>query len=277
MRKLNTFLSSYLPPKILTFLKKIFFFRRVRLVGNYKNWGDANANCQGYDSQIILEKVFLGVMETHSSPDLIERDSVVMSSMDISWPTLAGLLMSAARNKGELNVLDFGGSLGSSYFQYKKFIQSLELVRWRVVEQSAFAAKGKTHFSDGILSFHEDIGSCILSGSPNVILLSSVLQYLENPVEILESLLALDVDLIILDRTPFLVDDRDVDLIKIQKVPKLIYPASYPCRLFSERKLMSIFHKYNYTKLEQYDSIDNLSDLAIWSGCIFVKSSNGKI
>ncbi len=277
MKKLNIFLSNYLPPKIFSIIKKIFFFRRVRLVGNYYNWSEALSSCQGYDSKIILEKVFEGVMATYDAPNLIERDSVVMSSVNISWPTLAGLLMAAARNKGELNVLDFGGSLGSSYFQYKKFIHSLKLVKWNVVEQIIFTAKGRAHFADEVLTFHEDIDDCLLSGSPNVILLSSVLQYLENPFKILESLLSLGADLVILDRTPFLIDDRGEDLIKIQKVPKYIYPASYPCRLFSERKLMLMFSMYNYTKLEQYDAIDNLSNLAVWSGCIFVKSSNCKI
>jgi putative methyltransferase (TIGR04325 family) len=39
--------------------------------------------------------------------------------------------------------LDFGGSLGSSYFQNKKFLDALRLVEWNVVEQENFVATGE--------------------------------------------------------------------------------------------------------------------------------------
>ena len=63
---------------------------------------------------------------------------------------------------GVLSVLDFGGSLGSTYYQNKKFLDSLDDVSWNIVEQKHFVDAGKEDFEDERLRFSYDIESCVV-------------------------------------------------------------------------------------------------------------------
>jgi len=69
-------------------------------------------------------------------------------------------MYAAAKSEGVLKVLDFGGSLGSTYFQNRKFLDSLKDVVWCVVEQKHFVDVGKVDFEDSRLKFYYDIESC---------------------------------------------------------------------------------------------------------------------
>jgi putative methyltransferase (TIGR04325 family) len=89
--------------------------------------------------------------------------------------------------------------------------------------------------------------------SPNVVLLSGVLQFVENPFDILNELISYRIKYIIIDRT--YVTDKDKDYLTIQNVPPQIYPASYPFWFFSERKLLDVFTK-EYTQILSVDSCE---------------------
>ena len=64
-----------------------------------------------------------------------ERDSVIFDHIEYSFPVLCGLLRAAVEDDGKLNVLDFGGSLGSSYYQKKGFLAVCKHLRWSIIEQ----------------------------------------------------------------------------------------------------------------------------------------------
>ena len=68
-------------------------------------------------------------------------------------------------------------------------------------------------------------------------LLSSVLQYLESPYDVLAQVLALPCDHVIIDRTPFW--DGPSDRLCVQTVPPSIYAASYPSWVFSRQLFRS--------------------------------------
>jgi putative methyltransferase (TIGR04325 family) len=137
-----------------------------------------------------------------------------------------------------LSVLDFGGSLGSSYFQNRKFLARLAEVRWGVVEQQNFVACGRRDIHQPGLSFHERIDECAAAIEPQVALLGGVIQYLERPAAILQEIDAAGVRTIVVDRTPFSRLDHDV--ICTQHVREPIYDASYPAWIFSEGRITSM-------------------------------------
>ena len=85
---------------------------------------------------------------------VFERDSVIFDKVQYAWPVTAGLMWVAARNGGRLSVLDFGGSLGSSYFQNREFLAYLPNVRWSVIEQAHFVKAGRKHIQDERLVFY---------------------------------------------------------------------------------------------------------------------------
>lgn len=207
------------------------------LSGDYRSWGEAMAASTGYDSEVILEKTRLALLAVKNGGAAFERDSVLFDEIEYAWPLLAGLMWVAARCGGTLNVLDFGGSLGSIYFQNRAFLSALPEVRWNIVEQPGHVRAGKAEFEDDHLRFYADIGDCVAATQPNVVLLSSVLQYLERPYAVLDQVLELPCEHVIIDRTPFWAGPSD--RLCVQTVPPSIYPASYPSWIFSRQQFRS--------------------------------------
>jgi putative methyltransferase (TIGR04325 family) len=237
------------------------------LSGNYRSWDEAVRNSTGYDSEIILEKTKTALLKVKNGEAVHERDSVLFDEIQYAWPLLAGLMWVAAQAKGRLNVLDFGGSLGSTYFQNRAFLHSLPDVRWNIVEQPKYVDVGKKWFEDEHLKFYPHINDCLAHAQPNMVVLSGVLQYLERPYDKLRELLELHCDHIIIDRTPFW--DGLTDMLCVQNVPPSIYPASYPSWIFSTSR----FHAYlkeTWQIMTEFDSFDSLKApvRAIWQGVI---------
>lgn len=131
--------KDILPPFLLRFITGLFYGWH----GNYSDWKTASEKCSGYDSAIILEKVKESTLKVKEGIAPYERDSVIFSEIQYSYPLLSGLVWIAGENKGKLNVLDFGGSLGSSYYQNKLFLDTLTEVKWCIVEQPGFVETGK--------------------------------------------------------------------------------------------------------------------------------------
>jgi putative methyltransferase (TIGR04325 family) len=144
-------------------------------------------------------------------------------------------------DKGRLSVLDFGGSLGSTYFQNCKFLNFIGDLSWNIVEQPHFVKTGMLYFQNEILHFYYDVVECVKKENPNVLILSSVLQYFEKPYDILDKLLSFNFPFVIIDRTLF--QYKGYDRITIQRVPPRIYNASYPCWIFDYEKFLKFFRK----------------------------------
>jgi putative methyltransferase (TIGR04325 family) len=269
MSLIKPLVKDWLPPALLRVVRHLRG-SGILFEGNYKTWEEAAALCTGYDDESILETVLESTLKVKRGEAVFERDSVLFDEIKYSWPVTAALMWAAARNNGELHVLDFGGSLGSSYFQNRKFLSQLRKISWTVVEQGKFVEIGKDQISDSILSFSTTIEECCIKNSPNLVLLSSVLQYLPNPFAVLESIANKQFSLIVFDRTPFSNDS--IDKIKIQHVPATIYLASYPCRFFSQDIIIKKMASLNYQLIESFDSLDKLSNQAKWQGLIFEKA-----
>lgn len=226
-------------------------------VGNFGTWQEAHGQATGYDLALILEKTKKASLKVKNKEAAYERDSVLFDKIEYSWPVLAGLLRCATEKEGKLHVIDFGGSLGSSYYQNRNFLSGLKEFSWSIVEQKHFVACGKENFEDGVLKFYETIDLCFKERSLNVLLLSGVLHYLENPYEWIKKFCSLDIEYIIADLTPLLDSD---DRITVQNVSPQIYQASYPCWLLNRLKVMEAFSE-KYVILAEFDAYlgNNLS------------------
>ena len=203
-----------------------------------------------------------------------ERDSVLFDKVQHSFPVLAGLLHAAVANGGNLSVLDFGGSLGSSYYQCRGFLSELKSLKWSIVEQPKFVECGRELFESEELKFYYDIDECLISEKPDVVLLSGVLPYIECPYEQVKDIIKRNLEYIILDRTP--VVGLESDILTVQKVPKIIYEASYPCWFLSEKKLLlCLLNRYKI--LGEWESFDTWKlgrTMAQSKGYIFVNSND---
>jgi len=233
--------KDWLPPALLRLLRQIRRGGGVTFEGPFATWDEAVRMSSGYDSQEILDKVLAATLKVKNGEAAFERDSVLFDEIHYAWPVATGLMWAAAKDGGRLSVLDFGGSLGSSYFQNRQFIEGLQDVRWSIVEQAHFVKAGKQYIQDERLHFYETIDECVKAEKPNVVLLSSVMQYLEKPYEILECLSGTTARLLVVERTPF--RSKNTDDLMIQHVPPQIYSASYPMHIFSEPGFLAQMRK----------------------------------
>jgi len=263
---MKQFIKSLTPPILLALIHK-YRNRKYGWHGNYTSWDEAQKASTGYESDEILQKVKASLIKVKNGEAVYERDSVLFDEIHYSWPLLAGLMYVAAKSQGSLHVIDFGGSLGSSYFQNKKFLDELDDVSWSVVEQKHFVDVGKAEFEDVRLKFYYDVKNCYESEKSNILVLSSVLQYLEKPYELLDELLSFGFEYIVFDRTPFSLDTKDK--IKLQIVPSYIYNASYPCWFFHKTKFLDYFKDRKYEMIERFDALDGETSEYKFEGFIF--------
>ena len=227
-RKLKQTLRDILPPHLVRFvglvLERVKRTNRYGFFGDFAAWKDAKAQSTGYDSESISLKVRNAMLKVKSGEAAYERDSILFEKTDYRWPVVAGLLKVASANQNRLGILDFGGSLGSSYFQNRGLLSHLTELRWCVVEQKAFVELGKMDFESEHLRFYYDLRSCFMNEPIEVVLLSSVLPYLEKPFETLQQIFSFRVSHIIVDRTPFLLSGNR-DRLTVQIVSPKIYKA----------------------------------------------------
>jgi putative methyltransferase (TIGR04325 family) len=248
-----------LPPILLEGWKNFFCQQGLDfgLSGDYRSWDEALQTSTGYDAELILEKTKTSLLKVKNGEAIYERDSILFNEIQYSWPILAGLMWVAAQSRGRLNVLDFGGSLGGTYYQNRAFLRDLSEVRWNIIEQPAHVNVGKEYFEDNILKFFPNIEMCLSETKPNVILLSSVLQYLKNPYEMLDKLMDLPCDYVIIDKTPFW--ESSTDRLCVQRVPPSIYPASYPSWIFAKAKFLQQIAKKDHKVIVDFENLDHLS------------------
>lgn len=242
MTHLRTQLKHWIPPALLPKIRKIFG-NQISFEGSYLTFEEATSQSDGYDSDAILEKVLDATLKVCRGEAAFERDSVAFNEIEYSWPLTAGLMWAAACCGGRLAVLDFGGALGSSYFQNRSFLHGLPEVCWSVVEQKHYVEVGRKYIERDNLFFYDSVDQCVTENNPNLILLSSVLQYINDPYHMVGVLNNTRINFLIIDRTPFYLGSKDK--ICIQKVPGSIYKASYPMWIFSEELLLAAFDGWN--------------------------------
>jgi putative methyltransferase (TIGR04325 family) len=270
-QRVKAWMKAWLPPVVLDKARK-WTGLSINFRTGYASWAEAQHVSSGYDRPAILQKVLVATQKVKNGEAVFERDSVIFDRVDYSWEVLSGLMWSAARDRGRLSVLDFGGSLGSSYFQNRVFLQGLPEVQWGVVEQPHFVTAGQQHIQTKTLRFYDSAEACIAEIRPNVVLLSSVLQYLESYVPVVEQVASAGARTIIIDRT--IVTVREESAIYVQHVPESIYDASYPCRSIPERELVATLARRGYALISDFRSVEfpplDAID-CIFKGYIFVR------
>lgn len=245
----------------------------IRFIGNYKSWEEAEKESTGYATPEILEKTRAALLKVKRGEAAFERDSVTFDTMQHEFSLLAGL--SWAADEGRLSVLDFGGSLGSTYFQSRRFLSGVRELRWSVVDQPAQVSCGASGFANEELRFYQTIEDCWRDQRPNVLLLLSVIQYLPEPYLFLESVVRKEIPYIIVERTAFTRSGRD--RLTVQHVPAWIYDASYPAWFLSEPSFLKIFAD-RYELVCEYVADEDLhpeGEEAVFKGFQFQLKSGG--
>lgn len=266
MQKVKAIIKKILPQFVWDLLRAK---NRTIYSGNYSSWDEAKALCSGYAQDNILQKVAAATKKVISGEAVFERDSMLFYHEEYNWNIINSLLEAAKENNNELCVLDFGGALGSTYFQNRKQFVNLNKLKWCVVEQANFVKMGREQFQNDELCFYPDIATCVKENQVTAILFSSVLQYLREPWEILKEAIAIEAKYIIFDRV-LVLDESNEDRLCIQKVPTVIYNATYPMWVFAKSSIEKNISN-NYSKILEFDAISGEVKLSRPSGKAFDK------
>jgi putative methyltransferase (TIGR04325 family) len=230
-------MKALIPRPLRRWLRRML--RGAVYSGDYASWDAAVAASRGYADTAIFEKTLAAARTVRDGGAAWERDSVLFTEPAPNRPVLEGLQRIAAAHDGRLNLVDFGGALGSTWWQHRTWLASLRETRWSVVEQEQLVAAGKREFTTGPLRFYATLTEACAAEKPDAVLLSSVLPYLRDPHALLAEIRRSGVRHLLIDRTGFVTRGRD--RLTVQQVPPEIYPASYPCWFFDRATLLAPF------------------------------------
>ncbi|CAM4239186.1 putative methyltransferase, LIC12133 family [Pedobacter westerhofensis] len=243
------YLLKELAPPITSSLRWYSF--KYGWKGSYKSFEEAQEKCAGYDQDHILKRIIDTTLKVKNGEIPYERDGIPYDEVQMNFPLLKTLLYIASMNDNELTVIDFGGSLGTTYYQNYPYLKHLKKLRWCIIEQPKFVEAGKQQFENEHVKFYHTIEDCMKENDPQLFLVCNVLQYLDEPYRLLDEIRRTNIPYLMLDFMHY--NDKDADRITIQHVPPVFYgiEASYPCRFFSRIKIEdklceSYDKKYDY-------------------------------
>lgn len=197
-----------------------------------KNWEETKLKCVGYDDPRIAK----AGLNNAISYEVLNKDL-------LPYPIICYLIQ-IARNKSEINVIDFGGGFGLLFKKVLKFIADVK-IEWNVIEQESYVNLTKDFGKIDGLKFYDSIDKVL--SKPNVVIISGVLQYLDDPQDIIQKLIKLNPQYILINRLPVFINKNKETTITIQKVAPEIYgfDVSYPCWIFNENDILKHFNKYD--------------------------------
>lgn len=210
--------------------------------GDYPDWASAEAASEGYDNTVILDRVTAATREVLAGRAAFERDSVTFTEFAYDPRVLSSLKDVMNSSHGILRVTDFGGSLGSLYYQYRPWLVEARRIQWVVIEQPHFVQRGQEITPPGDLSFVSSLRDTSEEMKCGVLLLGSVLSYIQEPWKLIQEAISLNFQYILIDRTACM-RNRSTRL-TVQHVPESVYPASYPAWLFNEAELKQPFRMH---------------------------------
>jgi putative methyltransferase (TIGR04325 family) len=146
-------------------------------------------------------------------------------------------------NKSNVKVVDFGGGGGNLYFVAEKFFPEASF-DWNVVETKQMVKQARKFINNGP-NFHSDIFKLLGKNDFDLLIVSSALQYLPNPLGFLEEIMDKEIDHIFFTRTPltnlnrtysfmqesWLSENGPGELPKGIKDKKVFYPCNIPTKI----------------------------------------------
>lgn len=264
MKGLRDLARAWVPPALLDLSRRLRG-ESITFRGGYATWDGALAASRGYADKVIVERVRQALLSVRAGGGAFERDGVVLPNREYDFPLLAGLLYAAA-TQGRLHVVDIGGSLGGTYFQYRELLRGVPGLKWDVVEQPHFVECGRAEFADDVLGFEFALRDCFAAVRPNMILLSSVLPYVADPYGLIEDVRAVGAEFVLLNRTPALLT-RGADMLTVQNVALVEYRTSYPAWLLGHAQMLAAFSP-DYRMVWEFDPIGHWSVKGRDASCV---------
>jgi len=244
--------AAALPEAWRLHFRRHFAWRWFRC--SYSSWAEARAASSGYDDSAVLARVLAATRKVRAGSASWERDGWAFDSPELNLPLVSALRLAAEECGGKLDVVDFGGSLGSTWWQHRAALDKMAAVRWHVVEQPHYVAIAD-EFSNHVLTFHQSIDEALKTCEPMFVLFSSVLPYVEDPMALLAKAVSRGFRHIVIDRTPLV--RKQGGRLAVQFTPSSLGGGSYPVWLFARDELLAPL-RTNYALVDEWPAIDRL-------------------
>ena len=250
---LKKLLKKLLSKNIFNFFYKVkilFFKKRLNLKGNYKNYYEALKHSNGYQESLILNKVRNAIIRILEGEDVWERDGSIFPNPKPRQEIIK--IIEQLSNK-KLSIIDFGGGLGTLFINNRELFKSVE--KYCIIEQENFVEVGNdiSRKYNLPIKFLESLRN--VDFNPDLIIFSSVLQYIPNLEEVLIQTYKLDPEVILIDRTCYTNNSKmkwHNQLIECY-YEKII---SYPIRPLKIEYILNLLNNYKIVKkwLNDFDA-----------------------
>jgi putative methyltransferase (TIGR04325 family) len=225
-----------LPPKIKVLVRVLL----SRFIGFTKieSWESAVRKSSGYESVNVVEPVVAAARR-------VQNDSESSTFSNSRYQQIAAAMLyciSQGRfNTGEpVRVLDVGGG-GADYFHHFQTFAPQINFDWTVLETPAMAEAMSNEFGQNLSNLRWTSSTENTNEIYDVVLCSSVFQYVKNPVELLATLVSKS-GFLIVNRIP-LVDSSE-HFIAVQRIISNGKRVSYPVHFFAEKKFLKEMSQY---------------------------------
>ena len=197
-----------------------------------KNWESAVSGSSGYQSPKTISAI------EGSDPVVDEQTSnrnfLGNRYLQVASAILSGLNPEKLKSGTPIHVLDIGGGLGEYFYLLRNNLPNLKF-EWLILETPALCELAKTkQIATPDVSWTESLIDS--SGAFDIVLLSSVIQYVEKPLELIEMAMQ-KAPLLIFNRLPLSTNPHN--LVCIQRPGLLETKGSYPVHILSEKLFFS--------------------------------------
>jgi putative methyltransferase (TIGR04325 family) len=246
----------------------------------YASFEEALKECKtssGYEDSELCKVVALKTLKYKAAI----QDRPYDINCTQSYLTLAIQYILLKKENKNLSVIDFGGACGAHYYETRRLLGDDIKLHWNIVETREMIKQARENgLESKEISFLGDISS----GNGELIYLSSSIQYVPKPYEVIDSIISSNSPYILFNRM-MLNEGTDEDIITVQqsrlsgngpgKMPegftdRTIY---YPHTTMSYRKFMNKFRgKYELVLKfdEQSGKVSNEKGIT-GNGFLFIK------
>ncbi len=261
-------------------LKTIYYkwvYRKssVRYKSRLESW-PVLSESNSYENDRIIDQVKNATESVVKGDAAFERDGVLFKEIIFNQGFVTAFFL-AVKFHGKhhaIRLVDFGGSLGSLYWQHRELFFPGLIDSWNIIEQTKFVSVGQECFKMSPLNFKNDINE--IEEEVDLIIFSSVLQYLENYGPVIQKVIhSKHPPCILIDRTAVTQNET---FITRQFVDKNIVESTYPIRIFSENELIALFKQLGYSLQMTWLSYCDPANFIIegefinWKGFLFVRN-----
>ena len=197
-----------------------------------KNWESAVAGSSGYQSPQTISTI-------EGSDPVVDKGTIKLSFLgnrylQVSSAILSGLNPEKMKLDSTIRVLDIGGGLGEYFFLLQSNLSNLKF-EWLILETPALCQLATSKHANSLgVSWTDTLND--KHQTFDIVLLSSVIQYVEKPFELIEMAIQ-KAPLLIFNRMPLSKDPNN--LVCIQRPGLLETKGSYPVHILSEHLVVS--------------------------------------